>query len=65
MKPSNTKLLFHLTNVKSDDNVYIFLISEDKYEYRLVSYNYRNFYYVTYTLNKIVQDLVYEKQDSL
>jgi len=66
MKHSNIKLLFIMRNNENiENNEYIFLISEDKYEYRLALYHYKFSSYSPYTLNKITHDLEYINQDSL
>jgi len=55
MNHNNIKLLFL---IRTDENIqYIFLISEDKYQYKIASYNYTYLTYIVFTLNKITQDL--------
>ena len=65
IKPSNIKLLFTMRNIWIKDIEYIFLISEDKYQYRLALYHYKFSSYSLYTLNKITQDMEFKKEDSL
>ena len=58
MNHDNTKLLFFIRNI--DYIEYIFLISEDKYQYTMASYNYTHLTYIVYTINKITQEWRYE-----
>ena len=63
---SNIKLLFIIRNNENiENNEYIFLISEDKYQYTIASYNYRYSTYIVFTYNKITHDLEYDNQDFL
>ena len=65
MNYSNIKVLFLIINTTYKDIKYIFLISEDKYQYTIASYVHRHIYYSLYTINKITHDLEFTTIDSI
>ena len=65
MNYSNIRLLYFRRMSNNEDNIYIFLLSEDKYQYTIALYNCLDLTYIVHTINKITRNLKVKKEDIL